>query len=37
LTAEKVLESTAFKQPARSAAAVVGREIARSIFGTRRH
>jgi len=37
LTAEKVLESTAFKHPARSAAAVVGREIARGIFGTRRH
>ncbi|HEU4913504.1 MAG TPA: helicase HerA-like domain-containing protein [Actinomycetes bacterium] len=36
-TAEKVLESSAFKQLARSAAAVVGREIARSIFGTRRH
>jgi DNA helicase HerA-like ATPase len=35
-TAEKVLESTAFKQAARSAAAVVGREIARSIFGTAR-
>jgi hypothetical protein len=35
-TAEKVLESTAFKQMARSAAAVVGREIARSIFGTAR-
>ncbi len=35
-TAEKVLESSAFKQMARSAAAVVGREIARSIFGNRR-
>jgi hypothetical protein len=35
-TAEQVLESTAFKQMARSAAAVVGREIARSIFKTRR-
>jgi uncharacterized protein len=35
-TAEKVLQSGAFKQMARSAAAVVGREIARSIFGTRR-
>jgi DNA helicase HerA-like ATPase len=35
-TAEKVIESTAFKQMARSAAAVVGREIARSIFGTAR-
>ena len=35
-TAEQVLESSAFKQMARSAAAVVGREIARSIFGTRR-
>jgi DNA helicase HerA-like ATPase len=35
-TAEKVIESSAFKQMARSAAAVVGREIARSIFGTRR-
>jgi DNA helicase HerA-like ATPase len=35
-TAEKVLESSAFKQLARSAATVVGREIARSIFGTRR-
>ncbi len=35
-TAEKMLESSAFKQAARSAAAVVGREIARSIFGTRR-
>jgi DNA helicase HerA-like ATPase len=35
-TAEKVLESTAFKQAARSAAAVLGREITRSIFGTRR-
>ena len=34
-TAEKVLESAAFRQMARSAAAVVGREIARSIFGTR--
>jgi DNA helicase HerA-like ATPase len=35
-TAEKVVESSAFKQLARSAAAVVGREIARSMFGTRR-
>ncbi|MGZ4609640.1 MAG: helicase HerA-like domain-containing protein [Actinomycetes bacterium] len=35
-TAEKVIESTAFKQMARSAAAVVGREIARSLFGTAR-
>jgi len=35
-TTEKVLESTAFKQMARSAAAVIGREITRSIFGTRR-
>jgi len=35
-TAEKVLESSAFKQMARSAAAVIGREITRSIFGTRR-
>jgi hypothetical protein len=35
-TAEKVLESTEFRQMARSAAAVVGREIARSIFGTAR-
>ena len=35
-TAKKVLESTAFRQAARSAAAVVGREIARSIFGNRR-
>jgi len=35
-TAEKVLESSAFKQAARSAAAVLGREITRSIFGTRR-
>jgi DNA helicase HerA-like ATPase len=35
-TAERVIESTAFKQMARSAAAVVGREIARSIFGTAR-
>jgi DNA helicase HerA-like ATPase len=34
-TAEKVIASSAFKQAARSAAAVVGREIARSIFGTR--
>jgi DNA helicase HerA-like ATPase len=34
-TAEKVLESSAFKQMARSAAAVIGREITRSIFGTR--
>jgi hypothetical protein len=31
-----VLESSAFKQAARSAAAVLGREITRSIFGTRR-
>jgi hypothetical protein len=35
-TAEKVLESTAFRQATRSAAAVLGREITRSIFGTRR-
>jgi DNA helicase HerA-like ATPase len=35
-TAEKVIESSAFKQMARSAAAVLGREITRSIFGTRR-
>ena len=35
-TAEKVLESSAFKQAARSAAAALGREITRSIFGTRR-
>jgi DNA helicase HerA-like ATPase len=35
-TAEKVIESSAFKQLARSAAAVIGREITRSIFGTRR-
>ena len=35
-TAEKVLESSAFKQATRSAAAVLGREITRSIFGTRR-
>ena len=35
-TAKQVLESSAFKQLARSAAAVVGLEIARSIFGTRR-
>ncbi|MGH8892552.1 MAG: helicase HerA-like domain-containing protein [Actinomycetes bacterium] len=34
-TAEKVIRSSAFKQLARSAAAVVGREIARSIFGAR--
>jgi DNA helicase HerA-like ATPase len=34
-TAEKLIKSSAFKQAARSAAAVVGREIARSIFGTR--
>ena len=34
-TAERVLESSAFKQMARSAAAVIGREITRSIFGTR--
>jgi hypothetical protein len=34
--AEKILESGAFRQMARSAAAVVGREIARSIFGTGR-
>ena len=34
-TAEKVLESSAFKQMARSAAAVIGREITRSIFKTR--
>jgi hypothetical protein len=30
------LGSSEFRQMARSAAAVVGREIARSIFGTRR-
>ena len=35
-TAEKVLESSAFRQAARSAAAVIGREITRTIFGTRR-
>ena len=35
-TAEKVIRSGAFKQAARSAAAVVGREIARSIFGSAR-
>ena len=35
-TAEKVIESSAFKQMTRSAAAVLGREITRSIFGTRR-
>jgi len=35
-TAEKVLESSAFRQATRSAAAVLGREITRSIFGTRR-
>jgi DNA helicase HerA-like ATPase len=35
-TAEKVLESTAFRSAARSAATVLGREITRSIFGTRR-
>ena len=35
-TAEKVLESSAFRSAARSAATVIGREIARSIFGTRR-
>jgi hypothetical protein len=35
-TVEKVLGSSEFRQMARSAAAVVGREIARSIFGTRR-
>jgi hypothetical protein len=35
-TAERVIESGAFRQMARSAAAVVGREIARSIFGTGR-
>jgi hypothetical protein len=34
-TAEKVLESSAFRSAARSAATVLGREIARSIFGTR--
>ena len=34
-TTEKVLESSAFKQMARSAAAVIGREITRSIFNTR--
>jgi hypothetical protein len=33
---EQVLQSGAVKQMARSAAAVIGREIARSIFGTRR-
>ena len=35
-TAEKVIESSAFRSAARSAATVLGREIARSIFGTRR-
>jgi uncharacterized protein len=35
-TAEKVLESSAFRSAARSAATVLGREITRSIFGTRR-
>jgi DNA helicase HerA-like ATPase len=35
-TAEQVIESSAFRQLTRSAAAVVGREIARSVFGTRR-
>ncbi len=35
-TAEKVLESSAFRSMARSAATVIGREITRSIFGTRR-
>ena len=35
-TAEKVLESSAFRSMARSAATVLGREITRSIFGTRR-
>ncbi|MDQ1665772.1 MAG: double-strand break repair helicase HerA and related ATPase [Actinomycetota bacterium] len=35
-TAEQVLGSPEFRQMARSAAAVVGREIARSIFGTAR-
>jgi DNA helicase HerA-like ATPase len=35
-TVEKVLSSGEFRQLARSAAAVVGREIARSIFGTGR-
>jgi DNA helicase HerA-like ATPase len=34
-TAEKVIESSAFRSAARSAATVIGREIARSIFGTR--
>jgi DNA helicase HerA-like ATPase len=34
-TAEKVIESSAFRSAARSAATVLGREIARSIFGTR--
>jgi DNA helicase HerA-like ATPase len=34
-TAEKVLKSSAFRSAARSAATVLGREIARSIFGTR--
>jgi len=35
-TAEKVIESAAFRSMARSAATAVGREIARSVFGTRR-
>jgi hypothetical protein len=30
-----VLESSAFRSMARSAATVIGREIARSVFGTR--
>ncbi len=34
-TAEKVIQSSAFRSAARSAATVIGREIARSIFGTR--
>ncbi len=34
-TAEKVISSSAFRSAARSAATVLGREIARSIFGTR--
>ena len=33
---EKVLKSSAFKSFTRSAATVLGREITRSIFGTRR-
>ncbi len=35
-TAEKVLESSAFKSFTRSAATVIGREIMRSVFGVRR-